>query len=248
MAPEPQVDPRFRALLTAEDWARLPAPVQRRFSQRLEGGASHIYRGEIVETTMSRAGHWLSQIARLVGAPLPLWRDDGVAAVVTVTEDVAGNGQHWTRVYARRGGFPQIVRSSKRFAGPTGLEELVGYGLGMALVVEAQADALVFRSAAYFVDLGLVRLTVPGWLTPGALTNTHREGDAGAFCSSSTSSTRASAGSSARSQRSRRRIEKPCAQAEMPAVRSASVRAPSGSRTDRAPWFKPAGSALSRRR
>ncbi|MCX8254142.1 hypothetical protein RHCH11_RHCH11_02014 [Beijerinckiaceae bacterium RH CH11] len=181
MAPEPQVDPRFRALLTAEDWARLPAPVQRRFSQRLEGGASHIYRGEIVETTMSRAGHWLSQIARLVGAPLPLWRDDGVAAVVTVTEDVAGNGQHWTRVYARRGGFPQIVRSSKRFAGPTGLEELVGYGLGMALVVEAQADALVFRSAAYFVDLGLVRLTVPGWLTPGALTNTHRERGRGRF-------------------------------------------------------------------
>lgn len=175
------VDERFRALLSAADWARLPLAVRRRFSHRLVGGASHIYRGEIVATAMSRAGHWLSQAARLVGAPLPLWRDAGVAAVVTVTEDVAGRGQHWTRLYARRGGFPQVVRSSKRFAGPTGLEEIVGYGIGMALVVEAQADALVFRSASYFIDLGFGRLTLPGWLTPGALTVIHRELGSGRF-------------------------------------------------------------------
>ena len=171
----PLVDPRFRALLSAADWARLPPAVRRRFSHRLIGGASHIYRGEVVATAMSRAGYWLSQAARLIGAPLPLWRDAGVAAVVTVTEDVASQGQHWTRLYARRGGFPQVVRSSKRFAGPTGLEELVGYGLGMALVVEAEPDALVFRSASYFIDLGFGRLTLPGWLTPGALTVVHRE-------------------------------------------------------------------------
>ena len=167
---EPLCDPRFRALLTAADWARLPAPVRRRFSRRLLGGASHIYRGVVVETAMSHAGRGLAQAARLVGAPLPLWRDAGVAAVVTVTEDVAGNGQHWTRLYARRDGFPQVVRSSKRFAGPTGLEELVGEGLGMALIVEAQADALVFLSAGYGLDLGPIRLPLPDWLTPGALT------------------------------------------------------------------------------
>ena len=166
---------RVFALLSPADWARLPPAVRRRFSHRLVGGASHIYRGEVVATAMSRAGYWLSQAARLIGAPLPLWRDAGVAAVVTVTEDVAGHGQHWTRLFARRGGFPQVVRSSKRFAGPTGLEELVGYGLGMALVVEAEPDALVFRSASYFIDLGFGRLTLPGCLTPGALTATHRE-------------------------------------------------------------------------
>ena len=175
------VDPRFRALLSVQDWARLPAPIRRRFSHRLVGGASHVYRGYVVETRMSRAGWLLAQAARLVGAPLPLWRDAGVAAVVTVTEDVAGRGQHWTRLYARRDGFPQVVRSSKRFSGPTGLEELIGHRLGMALEIAARPDALVFRSAAYFLDLRLLRLTLPRWLTPGSLTVTHRDLGRGRF-------------------------------------------------------------------
>lgn len=174
-------DPRFRALLSAEQWAALPHPVRRRFSKRLAGGLTVVYRGTVVSCEMSRAGYWLAQFARLIGGPLPLSRDTSVPAVVTVTEDIASQGQHWTRLYARRAGFPQIVHSSKRFAGPTGLEEYVGAGIGMALTVTVEAQALVFRSAWYFLQLFGQRLRLPRFLSPGELTVTHSEVGQGRF-------------------------------------------------------------------
>ncbi len=168
-------DLRFRALLTEQDWAALPLAIRRRFSRRLADGATIVYAGTVVETRMSRAGWWLAQAVRPIGAPLPISRDGDVPSVVAVTEDMAGGGQVWTRLYARRAGFPQIIHSAKRFAGPTGLEEHVGFGVGMALTVHAVDRALVFRSAGYFLQLLGRRIPLPRWLTPGALTVTHGE-------------------------------------------------------------------------
>jgi len=167
-------DLRFRALLSAEDWATLPRAIRRRFSRRLAGGATIVYAGIVVATRMSRAGWWLAQAVRPIGAPLPTSRDSNVASVVAVTEDFGG-GQIWTRLYARCAGFPQIIHSAKRFAGPTGLEEHLGCGVGMALTVHAADAALRFRSAGYFVELRGRRVRLPGWLSPGALTVTHGE-------------------------------------------------------------------------
>ena len=169
----PLGDLRFRALLCDRDWAALPPAIQRRFSTRLAGGETIVYAGRVVETRMSRLGWWLAQAVRTIGAPLPLGRDRDVAAVVAVTEEMAGGGQVWTRVYARRGGFPQVIHSAKRFAGRTGLEEQVGGGVGMALTVHVVDAALVFRSASYFVRALGRRLALPGWLSPGALVVTH---------------------------------------------------------------------------
>ncbi|HUI96606.1 MAG TPA: DUF4166 domain-containing protein [Xanthobacteraceae bacterium] len=174
-------DLRFRALLSAPDWDALSPAVRRRFSRRLAGGMTAVYVGRVTETRMSGAGWCLAQAARLIGAPLPLGRDHDVAAVVAVTEDRSGGGQNWTRLYARRAGFPQIIHSAKRFAGPTGLEEYVGYGVGMALTVHVAPGALVFRSAGYFVQLFGRRLAWPAWLSPGRLTVTHGACDDGAF-------------------------------------------------------------------
>ena len=172
--------------MTERDWASLPLAIRRRFSRRLGGGETIVYAGEVLESRMSRAGWWLAQAARLIGGPLPLTRSAQISSrhvpsVVTVTEDMATGGQIWTRLYARRRGFPQVIHSSKRFAGPTGLEEYVGCGVGMALTVYARDGALIFRSKNYFVQLLGRRLCLPAWLGPCTLYVTHAELPDGKF-------------------------------------------------------------------
>jgi hypothetical protein len=130
-----------------------------------------VYAGEVAEVRASLAGRCLARLATLIGGPLPLVWIAPTPSVVTVTEADDG-AQIWTRLYARPGGFPQIVHSSKRFTGATGLEEYVGHGVGMALTVAVEDAALIFRSAFYFLALGTRRLR---------LTVTHRELGGGRF-------------------------------------------------------------------
>jgi hypothetical protein len=174
-------DLRFRALLTAEEWALLPAAVRRRFSKRLAHGATAIYCGRVTAFHASRAGRLLARVLRIVGAPLPLFDDVDVPTVVTVSEDARNGGQNWSRLYANRSGFPQVIHSSKRFAGPTGLEEYIGCGVSMALRVHAEPRGLRFESAGYALRLGWLRMPVPAWLSPGDLTVTHYECEADRF-------------------------------------------------------------------
>jgi hypothetical protein len=151
----------------------LPEAVRERFSKRLEGGRTVSFVGQIIEARFSRCGWLLAQALRLIGGPLPFCRDTLVPAAVSVTEDGSGGGQCWTRLYNRRRGFPQVVHSAKRFAGPTGLEEHIGAGFGIALTLSADAHALHFHSAHFFFACGPVRLRLPGWMSPGALTISH---------------------------------------------------------------------------
>jgi hypothetical protein len=174
-------DNRFHALLPDEEWGRLPLAVWRRFSKRLAGGSTIVYVGDVDDSFHSRIGWWFAQLARLIGGPLPTGSETGVPIVVTVTEDAASGGQIWTRICARKNGFPQVIHSAKRFAGPTGLEEYVGFGISMALRLSVEREALVFRSIGYFAGLGRLRLPLPEWLTPGALTVSHSDLGDGAF-------------------------------------------------------------------
>ncbi|MDE5452695.1 DUF4166 domain-containing protein [Bradyrhizobium sp. CSA112] len=172
-------DHRFHDLLPDEEWGRLPLATWRRFSKRFADGETVVYVGTVEEASFTPAGWWLAQLARVIGGPLPLCTETGVPMVVTVTE--ASGGQTWTRICARSNGFPQVIHSAKRFAGPTGLEEYVGYGVSMALRMSVEHDALVFRSVGYSFQFGPLRLPLPMRFTPGDLTVTHSDLGDGTF-------------------------------------------------------------------
>lgn len=175
-------DLRFRRLVGAKAWEALAPAMRARFAKRLSAGKSAIYKGEIVHTRMNLAGRIVANALRLLGAPLPLDpTEGGLAAVVTVTEDPVSHGQFWTRQYNRARGFPQVIHSTKAFAGPTGLEEYVTHWLGMSLTLEAEANCLSFRGDRYFLKLIGRRVFLPGWLSPGGLTVSHHDLGAGIF-------------------------------------------------------------------
>ena len=170
---EPFGDIRFRALVGDAAWLELPEATRARFGKRVASCRASLYAGEVVQCRMSRFGWMLAQICRLIGSPLPLSRDCGVPAVVSVTEDAAYAGQFWTRMYGRANGFPQVIHSSKRFAGPTGLEEYIGCGFGIALRVEVADGSLHFLSDHYFVGRGGFRMRLSRWIAPGDLRISH---------------------------------------------------------------------------
>jgi len=167
-------DDRFATLVGHAAWRTLPAAVRKRFGKRVKRGVSVTYQGQVVSMRMNFAGRILAHMARIIGAPLPYDMSSiNQPATVTVTEDIAGNGQFWIRQYGRKAGFPQVVQSSKRFAGPTGLEEYIGYGIGMALNVCAEDQGLLFKSDHYFMQIFGRRIRLPKALGPGVLVIGH---------------------------------------------------------------------------
>ena len=179
--PHPAPNSPFRALLGESAWQQLPRAVQQRFGRVLAPGESAAFVGEVASTRLTYFGWITAQLARIVGAPLPLKAIARTAAAVLVTDDPTTDAQLWTRVYHEPGRLPQVIRSMKRFAGPTGLEECVGAGIGMALTIHVERRALVIRSAHYFWRAFGHRFRIPGWLTPGNIEVVHREEHAGRF-------------------------------------------------------------------
>jgi len=174
-------DLRFRTLLGEAAWSALPVATRTRFDKRIADCRAVTFAGEIIECRMNRVGRLLAQAARLIGGPLPMSSDINVPALVSVTEDPGCGGQFWTRIYGRRRGFPQVIHSSKRFCGPTGLEEYVGCGFGIALRIEVADGALHFISDHYCLSLLGMRLRLPRWLAPGRLRVSHVDCSHGRF-------------------------------------------------------------------
>ena len=134
-----------------------------------------------IEVEFSRLGWWLAQLARLIGGPLPISEDTQLPAIVSVTEDAGSGGQIWTRIYARRNRFPQVIHSAKRFAGRPASRNMSGSASVMALRVSVEGQVLHFTSAGYFLQIGPMKFALPAWLSPGELTVTHADLGGGAF-------------------------------------------------------------------
>ena len=179
---QPPEDHRFRNLMVDEEWNKLPLAVRRRFSRHIEDGQSVVYKGVITKMEMNFAGKLLAQACRLIGAPLPFEdQENGTPAIVTVTEDKAGNGQFWTRTYGRKNGFPQVIHSSKRFEGKTGLEEYIGFAIAMDLKTIAEGNAMVFASDGYHFNLFGRKIPLPKFLEPGQVRVSHIDQGEGYF-------------------------------------------------------------------
>lgn len=174
------VETRF-SRLAGDSWMRLPAPVRRRFSRHLADGERIVYLGVVTATHMTVFGRLIAQLARLVGAPLPLEPGGCAPVTVIVTESARLGGQVWTRIYDRAQRFPQVIQSVKCFGGATGLEEIVAHGVGIRLKLLVSDRALVFRSAGYFIRCLGIQLSLPNWLTPGVIEVIHREESGGQF-------------------------------------------------------------------
>ncbi len=171
----------FRFLLGDAGWNRLPLDTRQRFERHIVACACVTYVGEVTECRMSRTGWLLANLARIIGGPLPLSQTTPMPACVTVTEDVVGGGQFWTRQYGRSENFPQVIHSAKRFAGPTGIEEYLGFGFGIALKLAERDGALLFCSDHYFIRFIGLRVAIPRWLAPGQLTIGHVDCGGGRF-------------------------------------------------------------------
>ncbi len=175
-------DLRFKNLLGDKEWNKLPQAVRRRFSRHMEDGKSIVYKGVITKMEANFAGKVLGQLCKLIGAPLPTeMQANGTPAIVTVTEDKQGNGQFWSRTYGRKSGFPQVIHSSKRFQGPAGLQEYIGYGIGMNLNVEREDNAIVFKSEGYYLDFFGMQIPFPRILEPGKVKVSHEDQGEGYF-------------------------------------------------------------------
>jgi Domain of unknown function (DUF4166) len=169
----PPCDAHYRNLLGAAAWARLPRDIRRRFSTPIEAGQVRLYQGTVVSTSLSGLGRWLASASRLIGGPVPRAHGAGGVAVVVVTRADEHGAQVWTRYYASAGASAQVIQSVKRFAGPTGLEEDLGFGFTMPLTLSVEDGALVFRSSGYAVRLGPWRIPVPRLLEPGVCEIVH---------------------------------------------------------------------------
>ena len=176
------LDLRYRALVGEEAWARLPATVQKRFSKSVQPGSMTLYRGQVTDTQLSWAGRALAYLVMPLGSPLPTARNATGPALVAVTNDPNLGGQRWTRIYERPGRRPQMIQSTKRFRGATGLEEYVGLGLSMQLNLSVyDTGVLEFHSSQYLFQAGPIRIAVPDAIAPGKMTITHEQLSDGSF-------------------------------------------------------------------
>lgn len=167
LTPEPLVNERehggkhgLRAVLGQDAWMRLPEAVRERF-----GDAAATYAGafEIVRATpLGLAFAWLG---RFFGTPVAPNTGENVEARVRVRPNAEGVA--WLREYLWEDGRRDLVQSTKVVTPELTLIEKLPARLCMPLHTYEENGVVHFVSQGYFFDLGLFRLWLPDFLTPG---------------------------------------------------------------------------------
>jgi hypothetical protein len=178
-APPLHHDSRYRDLLNAADWARLPPVVRARFMRYLAPGETKVFSGAVVATRLSALGRMLALVLRPL-AIIPAHHGATGPSIVIVTEGADGASQTYTRRYGRANGAAQVITTTKCFTG-SGLVEQLGWGLAMRLAISVEDRALVFHSTAYQLTAFGRTLTLPRWLSPGRARIEHRDLDGQRF-------------------------------------------------------------------
>ena len=174
-------DRRFQNLIGDEAWQQLPKLVRNRFSKTLSNNRVVYYRGENITLKRNIWGAILAQALRVVGAPLPVFKEVSLPSVVSVYEDKDSGGQIWSRHYQRAQKPPQVIQSVKKFSGETGLEEYIGFGLSIALKPKVSKDTLAFHGHSYHFKFGKLHFKLPKFLEPGHLVVKHHDLGQGDF-------------------------------------------------------------------
>jgi hypothetical protein len=176
---QPARDTRYRNLLPAADWTRLPLVVQRRFMRHLQPGETKVFTGAVVRTHLSPLGRMLALLLRPLNI-VPAHHSATGPSHVVVIEGADGASQTYTRHYGRQNGAAQIITSTKCFTA-SGLVEKLGAGLAMRLAVSVEQQALVFRSTSYTWTMLGRTVTLPRWLSPSHARIEHRDLDGRSF-------------------------------------------------------------------
>jgi hypothetical protein len=157
----------LREVIGKEGWSRLPEAVRERFAESTDpvtyAGAFEIVRA----STLGRLFAWLGT---LFGTPVAPRAGLNVEARVLVRPNACGVA--WDREYRWADGTRHLVRSTKVVTDDGNLIEKLPARLCMPLHTFEDGGILHFVSKGYYFDLGfgvrgLLRLWLPGMLSPG---------------------------------------------------------------------------------
>lgn len=160
----------YQALL-GKDWKKLHPDIQKRFTPSY-GQHKHQYRGRMSTIFLSFAGKLFAQCCRLIGKPYCLRSGVDIPIEVKVFPDPKKAGITWDRFYYYQNPRNKTktivdrVRSTKCLTN-NGLVEVIGFGMGMALQLSVENEALVFTSRHYFINIFGKQIKFPHLLTPG---------------------------------------------------------------------------------
>ncbi|NRB38079.1 MAG: DUF4166 domain-containing protein [Pseudomonadales bacterium] len=156
----------YRALLGEDSWSRLHPAIQRRFNHR-QRHSSVCYQGVMSYVFLSFFGLLLAHLLRFIGTPLALYNGKNIPVVVNVYPAENDVGLIWDRAYDYPNKKSHRVKSTKIIETDAGLIECVGAGFVMQLKAYEHEGALCFESSQFYWKIGLYKLQMPEWLTPG---------------------------------------------------------------------------------